>query len=153
MNDFHQVVNKLPKSAQVELESIQKLIGPIMKVRTRYIMFSVPMITLSLFQLSVLLFYGGMNQELLWTSVFYALLAAIGFALLKEGKQKKLEMQQMTNDYMIDRVNKSQFVSEHNKKEYVELIQQQPFLAINNFIRFLTEEDKIRRTSGNWFKR
>jgi len=47
--------------------------------------------------------------------------------------------------YMVERITKSRSVSEEVKTRYIRRIKEKPALAMENFVRFLQEEDRIER--------
>ena len=78
----------------------------------------------------------------------YAVIGAIGFALWKEAKLNRQEIQNIGVQYMNERIKKSVYVMEDKKKQYIHLINEKPAQAMEFFIRFLQEEDRLRRLQG-----
>lgn len=147
------MVNKVPENIQAEMEKINEIIQPVMKIRSRYLLFSIPIIAISFINFFTLLFLTTINQDTTMMLMVYGFFAAIGLALYKEGKHKTEQIKQMSSDYMIERVKKSPFVSEYLKEEYVKLIKEQPILAMNNFIQFLNEEENQMKQRRENFKK
>ncbi|MET3696869.1 hypothetical protein SAMN05877753_101556 [Bacillus oleivorans] len=135
-------MTNLPPFIKREIEQLEKIVSPLAKKVSKYALFSFPLITVSLFNLFFLLFYIPNSQNMIFSIVLYAVLGALGFALLKEVRAQKKEIQKMSTDYIIDRINKSDITSDSRKQEYIKRIQQQPLVTINHFVEFLVEEDQ-----------
>ncbi|MFD2924869.1 DUF5392 family protein [Halobacillus naozhouensis] len=134
----------MPGFINREMEQLQKTVSPFMKKVSNYTLVSLPFIAISLINL-VYLLVGAQGEVSLFTLGFYALLGAIGLALSKEAKFQKKEMAKRSRDYIIERIHKSEVMSEDSKKEYVSLIKGQPFHTMNYFIKFLEEENRESR--------
>ncbi|WP_163528909.1 DUF5392 family protein [Halobacillus ihumii] len=135
----------MPGFINKELEQLQKTVAPFMKKMSKYTLFSLPFIAVSLINLVYVLFVVPSHTSSLFTIGFYALLGAIGLALSKEARFQKKEMAKRSKEYIIERIHKSEVMSEHSKKEYVSLIKGQPFHTMNYFIKFLEEENRESR--------
>ncbi|WP_316571395.1 DUF5392 family protein [Neobacillus sp. YIM B06451] len=146
-----QFMNDVPNSVKREIEKLEEIISPFLKKASKYALFSFPLITLSIFNLFILLFVApNQNQQYSATSiVIFAVIGAIGMAFSKEAKIQRIEIQNISTDYMIERIKKSELVSEHLKKEYSSLIKDQPSMAMQHFIAFLKKEHQQRNTIFN----
>lgn len=71
----------------------------------------------------------------------FALLAALGLALFKEAGYQRKQVQKTIRLYMLNRIRKSDILSEERKSAYTRLIAEEPS-AMKSFIEFLTEEDR-----------
>jgi hypothetical protein len=138
MNIF--TTKNLPLFITKELEQLHKKISPIMAKTSKYIFWSFPLITISLINLGFLLFFMPFTNEAIPSLVIFAILGAIGFALSKEAKLKKKEMEAISSEYIIERIKKSDAVTEGRQKDYISRLQSQPKLALHFFIEFLNEE-------------
>ncbi|WP_079526204.1 DUF5392 family protein [Halobacillus hunanensis] len=135
----------MPGFINKEMEQLQKTVAPFMKKMSKYTLFSLPFIAVSLINLVYLLFVVPGHTSSLFTIGFYALLGAIGLALSKEARFQKKEMAKRSRDYIIERIHKSDVMSDQSKMEYVSLINGQPFHTMNYFIKFLEEENRESR--------
>ncbi|WP_453996594.1 DUF5392 family protein [Bacillus nitroreducens] len=138
MNIF--TTKNLPLFITKELEQLHKKIGPIMIKTSKYMFWSFPLITISLFNLGFLLFFIPFTNESIPSLVIYAILGAIGFALAKEAKFKKKEIEEISSNYIIERIKKSDVVTEGRQQDYISRLKEQPKLAMHYFIEFLNEE-------------
>ncbi|WP_138416758.1 DUF5392 family protein [Aquibacillus sediminis] len=148
MSNFHYHVQKVPKHVQKELENIQELIHPIIKKRSLYVLLSIPLLIVSVFNIIFLLFFTDYNQQIFALLIVYGLLGAIGLALRKESKYKKEQIKQLSNQYMIERIKKSHILSEQRKQDYTQKIKQHPIAAFTHFVQFLSEEEN----KSNWYE-
>ncbi|MEH7237452.1 DUF5392 family protein [Bacillus sp. JJ1562] len=130
----------LPIFITKELEQLHKKIAPIMMKTSKYMFWSFPLITISLLNLVFLLFFMPFTQEAIPSLLIYAILGAIGFALSKEAKFKKKEMEAISSEYIITRIKKSDVVTTGRQQDYISRLQNQPKLALHFFIEFLNEE-------------
>lgn len=139
--------NRFPESIKREIENIQKLILPLARKTSKYVFWTFPLIGVAVLNLIFLLFFSseGNNYMLMF---IYAVIGAIGFALWKEAKLNRQEIQNIGVQYMNERIKKSVYVMEDKKKQYIHLINEKPAQAMEFFIRFLQEEDRLRRLQG-----
>ncbi len=135
-------MNDMPNTAKRELEKLEEIISPFMKKASKYALFSFPLVTFSVINLFLLLFAASDQQYSATTIVIFAVIGAIGLALSKESKLKQREIQKMSSEYIIERIKKSELASDHLKKEYINLVKEQPLLAMQHFITFLKKEDQ-----------
>ncbi|WP_077617998.1 DUF5392 family protein [Bacillus sinesaloumensis] len=138
MNIF--TTKNLPLFITKELEQLHKTIGPIMVKTSKYLFWSFPLITISLFNLGFLLFFMPFTSESIPSLVIYSIVGAIGFALAKEARFKKKEIESISSTYIIDRITKSDVVTEGRQQDYITRLKSQPKLALHFFIEFLNEE-------------
>ncbi|WP_407269439.1 DUF5392 family protein [Radiobacillus sp. PE A8.2] len=131
----------MPKNFQKEMSKIQELVAPVAKKRSRYMFMAFPLLFISLFNLFTLLLFSTWNQDTIIMAIVYGFFGAIGLALSKESKYQNKQIKQISNNYMTKRVGNSTYLSEYRKQEYIALINEHPLLAINNFIKFLSEEE------------
>ena len=76
------------------------------------------------------------------TIILYAVLGALGMALSKEAKHQRKEIQKISTDYVISRIEKSDMASPSLKRKYTEMVKESPVLAINYFVKFLEAENR-----------
>ncbi|WP_010281977.1 DUF5392 family protein [Bacillus timonensis] len=130
----------LPLFITKELEQLHKKIGPIMVKTSKYMFWSFPLITISLINLGFSLFFMPFTDEVIPSLLIYAIIGAIGFALSKEARYKKREIQSISSNYIIERIRKSEVVTEGRQQDYITKLKDQPKLALHFFIEFLNEE-------------
>ncbi len=130
-----------------ELEQLHEKIGPIMVKTSKYMFWSFPLITISLINLSFLLFFMPFTNEAIPSLVIYALIGAIGFALSKEARHKKKEIETISSTYIIERIKKSDVLTEGRQQDYITRLKSQPKLALQHFIEFLNEEKQKENRS------
>ncbi|WP_188456283.1 DUF5392 family protein [Virgibacillus oceani] len=139
MNFF---MTNVPNFIKREMEKLQEVIAPLMKKVSKFTMWSFPLIAISIINLFFLLFVVPGERSLV-ALVIYAAIGAIGMALFKEAKAHKKEIRKISNDYIIERIQKSDIASEHRKNEYITLVKSQPVKAVYHFVSFLEEENRI----------
>ncbi|RFB18872.1 hypothetical protein DZB84_01035 [Bacillus sp. HNG] len=132
----------LPVFITKELEELHKKIAPIMMKTSKYMFWSFPMIMISLINLVFLLFFMPFTNEAIPSLLIYAIIGAIGFALAKEAKLKKKEIEAISSKYIIERIKKSDVVTAGRQQDYITRLKNQPKLALHYFIEFLDEENK-----------
>lgn len=128
-----------------ELEKLFNKINPLIKKNAKYMMFAIPLLFISVFNLIFFLFFGGFSNGMVAVGVVYALMAAVGMALYKESKHIKKEIKKLEMEHMVTRIEKSDILNEHKKRDYISLIKSQPKMGIQTFINFLTEENDRRK--------
>lgn len=136
-------MNNMSTSVRNEIEKLQEIIFPLMKKTSRYVIWSFPLLGIALVNLVWLVLFAPSSTGTMIMSGVYALMGAIGMALFKESKINKKKMRKIGNEYMIERIEKSVYVSEGRKKEYIKFIQKQPIKATSSFIQFLNEEETL----------
>lgn len=140
MNNF--IVKQLPSYIEREMEIITDRVKPLLKKSTMYSFLAIPISMVSLINIFFLLVYKGVNQEVMGSLIVFSLLGAIGIALFKESKFLQKEIQQMSNQYIMDRISKSEYVLDYQKNEFITLIKEKPILGFSTFVHFLEEENK-----------
>ncbi len=132
----------LPPFIQRELEKLNELISPLLKKASKYGFWSLPLILISVFNLVTILFFIPDRQNMVLTIILYAVLGAFGMAMSKEAKHHRKEIQKISVDYVISRIEKSDIASASLKRKYTTMIKESPVLAINHFVQFLEAENK-----------
>ena len=132
----------IPPFIQRELEKLNELITPLMKKASKYGFWSLPLILISVFNLVTILFFIPDRQNMVLTIILYAVLGALGMALSKEAKHQRKEIQKISTDYVISRIEKSDMASPSLKRKYTEMVKESPVLAINYFVKFLEAENR-----------
>ncbi len=140
MNNF--IFKQMPVYIEREMSIITDHVKPLLKKSSTYSFIAIPLIVVSIMNLFFLLVYNGVNKEAMGSLIVFSVAAAIGIALYKEAKFLRKEIQQTSNKYIIERIMKSQYVLDYQKKEFVTLIKEKPILGFNTFINFLEEENK-----------
>lgn len=136
----------MPYYIKREIEQLQKILSPLMQKVSKYAIWTIPLIGISIFNLGYLLFFGQATREIIPAVVLYAALGALGFALYKEVKIQQKEIQKLSSIYIIERINNSEIATDYHKKEYISLIKEQPeSKAMSHFIHFLMEEDQRKQ--------
>lgn len=143
MNIF--MTNDISDYAKKELEQLQEIISPILSKTTRYMMWAFPLIAVSVFNLITLLFFAESSETTMIQLGFFSVIGAFGLALSKERKLKQKEVLKLGHDYMIKRIEKSSYVSDVRKTEYITMIIAQPLIAVNSFIEFVNEEERLMK--------
>ncbi|WP_144462506.1 DUF5392 family protein [Siminovitchia fortis] len=132
----------IPPFIQRELKKLNELITPLMKKASKYGFWSLPLILISVFNLVTILFFIPDRQNMVLTIILYAVLGALGMALSKEAKHQRKEIQKISADYVISRIEKSDMASPSLKRKYTAMVKESPVLAINHFIKFLEAENR-----------
>lgn len=135
-------MTNIPPFIQRELEQLNEKIAPLLKKASKYGFWSIPLILISIFNLVTVLFLIPDKQKLILAIILYAIIGALGMALLKEAKLQRKEIQKVSADYVINRIEKSDIASASLKRKYTSLIKESPILAINYFVKFLEAENK-----------
>lgn len=141
-------VNTIPNYMQNELKKIQLKLNPLLKKNMKYGFFSTVMIGFSVINLFFLLFKNDSYPISKIALCIYALIGAIGVALLKENKYNQRKIVEMSQKYVLERMKKSNYLTEARKNNYYQKVNEQPFLAMNVLIEFLTEEEQKKSDSS-----
>ncbi|KAF1677983.1 DUF5392 family protein [Bacillus mexicanus] len=134
-------VEQMPGFIKSEMQKIQKAVQPFMKKTVVYRFLAIPIAAFSLFQLAVFLFHASADWKSLINAGLFALLAALGLAFFKEAGYQHKQIQKTIYIYMLNRIKKSEILSEDRKNSYTQQIKEEPF-AMRSFVEFLTEEDR-----------
>ncbi len=138
-------MTNLPQFILREIEKLEEVIAPFLKKASRYYLWSIPLIFVSLFNLVFLLLFDSNSlQSMLPAVLIYAVLGALGMALAKESKMQRKEIEKLSSDYIIKRMSKSEIVTENVKNEYIAMVKNKPSHALEYFIRFLQDENRAR---------
>jgi hypothetical protein len=137
------ITSDMPRYIQREMERLQEEIAPLLKKMSRYTIWSLPLVFVSIFNLIFILVNQPIEREAYVVIIFYAIIGAIGLALSKESKLQRKAIHEQITTFMIERIRKSE-ISENRKKNFIDLINEQPINAkVNHYINFLTEEQNI----------
>ncbi|MGE6376472.1 DUF5392 family protein [Peribacillus muralis] len=140
-------LTNIPSFMQAELDQLQANLSPMLKKSMKYGLLSTAMIGFSVINLFFLFFN---NESLSISNIalgIYALIGAIGFALLKENKHNQKEIAKMSRTYMLERMKKSRYVTDARKSNYYKKVNEQPLYAMNVFFEFLAEEQQHKDQS------
>ncbi|MCM3584577.1 YwnF family protein [Mesobacillus maritimus] len=139
-------MKEMPLHVKKELEKLERIISPAMKKMTKYSLWTFPLLGVSIFNLVSLIFFGALNRDTLPLVLFLAIIGAIGMALYKEIKMQRKELQKISAEFMITRIQNSEVANDYHKKMYIELIKAQSIgKMMNSFIQFLNEEENRKR--------
>ncbi|SRR5690625_624954 len=136
-------MSNVPNFIKREIEKLEKLTKPVTQRAYKYIFWSYPLIFISLINLIILLFFIPTETIFNSGTVIFAIMGAIGFALSREAKVQRREIMKLSSDYMINRIKKSDIVSDHLKSEYINRVRQQPSRSMHHFVEFLQKENKL----------
>ncbi|MFJ7636936.1 DUF5392 family protein [Peribacillus sp. NPDC097206] len=142
-------VKNIPHSMQSELKKIQMKLNPLLKKNMKYGFFSTVMIGFSVINLFFLLFMNDSYPISKIALCIYALIGAIGFALMKENKHNQKEIVKMSQKFVLERMKKSTYLTDARKNNYYQKVNEHPFLAMNVFIEFLAEEEQRKNNSSH----
>ncbi|WP_377558942.1 DUF5392 family protein [Ornithinibacillus salinisoli] len=140
----------MPAFVKKEIEKLNDFLSPFVKKVSKYAFWSLPLITFSIVNLFFLLFLIPSEDRMLVALIFYAILGAFGMALSKEAKLQRKEIQKISSDYIIERMKKSDLVSDRFREDYIKRVINQPVRAMDHFVKFLEEEDRLNR--AKWFR-
>ena len=135
-------INNIPRFMQDEIEKLQSKLSPLLKKNMKYGFFSTVMIGFSIINLFFLLFKNDSYPISKIALAIYALVGAIGFALLKENKHNQKEIVKMSQKYMLERMKESNYLTDARKSNYYKKVNEQPLSAMNVFLEFLAEEEQ-----------
>ncbi|ASB87050.1 YwnF family protein [Bacillus sonorensis] len=137
--------NQMPAFMRREMENLKQVAAPILKKRMIFLFIAVPVLLVSLVYLSS--FWGHMSfgMDTFIKMGIAALGAAFGMALFRESSYQKRNVQQKVFQYILDRMQKSEVLSEERKNRYVRAVKEQPFTVMSNFMEFLHEEENRRQ--------
>ncbi|KGA96430.1 hypothetical protein AJ85_21040 [Alkalihalobacillus alcalophilus ATCC 27647 = CGMCC 1.3604] len=138
MNPFS--IRQAPEFIQKEIQEIQEHIAPMLKKSLGFSFVSFPLIGFSIINIFFLVAIVPDTAPKMIPIVLYAILGALGFALLKESSIKTKEVHRTGIAYMKNRIEKSSNVMEDVKKRYIRSLEEEPQQAINVFCEFLTYE-------------
>ncbi|MFC4321179.1 DUF5392 family protein [Litchfieldia salsa] len=137
--------DNVPDYAQEELEQIKQCVSPLMKKSSVYMFISMFLLMISLTNLYFLVFYAPSSDQTLFMIFALAVFGAFGMALVKETRFFNIEIKRIANQYINERINRSDYLTDGRKKEYIRWVDEQPFIALNTFIDFLNEEENKKK--------
>ncbi|MRG85877.1 DUF5392 family protein [Salinibacillus xinjiangensis] len=135
----------MPGFVKKELEAISEVLHPYLKKHSKYLVFALPLLTFSVFNLFFYLITGNLYLDMIPTLAIYALMASIGLALYKESRYVKKEIENIGMEHMINRIKNSEHMNDYSKESYINTIKEQPKLGFQPFIDFLTEEHQRKQ--------
>ncbi|MEN2766992.1 DUF5392 family protein [Ornithinibacillus xuwenensis] len=135
-------ITDMPNFVKKEVDSLNETLSPFIKKVSKYSFWAFPFITLSLINLFFMLVVMPETRTTI-SLIIYAVLGAFGFALSKEAKFQRKEILKVSESFIVKRIKKSNVVTDTIKERYIKSIKEQPALAMNNFIRFLEEENRF----------
>lgn len=100
-------MTNIPPFIQRELEQLNEKIAPLLKKASKYGFWSIPLILISIFNLVTVLFLIPDKQKMILAIILYAIIGALGMALWKEAKLQRKEIQKVSADYVINRIEKA----------------------------------------------
>ncbi|WP_148358795.1 DUF5392 family protein [Peribacillus simplex] len=142
-------INRIPGFMQAEMAQLQSTLSPLLKKNMKYRLLSTVMIGFSIINLFFLLFKGESLPISKIALGIYALVGAVGFALLKENKHNQKEIVKMSQKYMLERMKKSIYLTDARKSNYYKRVNDQPLFAMNVFFEFLSEEQQRMNRSSH----
>lgn len=126
------------------MEKMQESLAPLMKKMSKYSFASILLVSFSVLNLlSAMFFIDGTPGTV--TLLVLAGIGAFGMALNKEKKHYKKEMNKQGNEYIMERIKKSRYLSEGRVSEYVNTIKDKQYLALTSFYNFLREEEDAKK--------
>ncbi|GAA0440065.1 hypothetical protein GCM10008983_16280 [Lentibacillus halophilus] len=144
MNQF--MSKGMPAFIERELEIIDELVKPKLKKSSKYMVVSIPLLSISIINLFFMLVINGYTQDMLITIGVYALLGAIGAALYKESRHVNKEIRQIGMNHIIERIQQSDHVNDYTKDQYIANVKAKPKFSMQTFFNFLSEEHKRKQT-------
>lgn len=109
-------------------------------------MIAIPLLGISVVNLILMLFTAGWNLNTMLIPGIYALLGAVGAALIKESRHNNKEIRRIGMKHIIETINKSEHINDHTKKDYISSIKAKPKFSLQTFISFLTEEHQTKQS-------
>ncbi|MBC5635387.1 YwnF family protein [Ornithinibacillus sp. BX22] len=135
-------VTDMPSFIKKEVDKLNETISPFIKKVSKYSFWAFPLIVFSLINLFFLLVVMPETRTTV-SLILYAVMGAFGFALSKEAKHQRKEILKVSEDYIIKRINKSDVIASAVKDRYIRRVKEQPAFAMNHFIKFLEEENRL----------
>ncbi|WP_018924449.1 DUF5392 family protein [Salsuginibacillus kocurii] len=135
-----------PKGAsdyvKMECKKLQKNVAPILKKGMILSGIAIPLVGISLFNLSILLFSEGLQSDYLLAAGLLALVGAFGMALYKESNRQSRIMHEKNLEYMQTRIEESTEIDQFEKDRFQRQLNQEPAHAYQIFHTFLEKEEK-----------
>ncbi|WEG14567.1 DUF5392 family protein [Pullulanibacillus sp. KACC 23026] len=133
---------EIPRIVKNELEKLGQVIGPLLKRISGYRFWSIPFLSISIFNLFTLLVLIPQDQTRT-ALIIYAILGAIGLAMLRESNVLIKEVRKKSLTYILERISASSDTTVDQKQRYLLKIRKSPPQAFEVFIDFLEEEIKL----------
>ncbi|HAM81469.1 DUF5392 family protein [Ornithinibacillus bavariensis] len=134
-------ITDMPSFIKKEVDTLNEAIAPFIKRISKYSFWAFPLIVFSLINLLFMLFIMP-DTRTTFSLVIYAVMGAFGFALSREVKLQRKEVIKVSEDFIINRIEKSSALVDSVKDRYIKSVKEQPAFAMNYFIRFLEEENR-----------
>jgi hypothetical protein len=135
-------MTEMPSFVKKEIDKLNDTIYPVMKKVSKYSFWAFPLITFSLINLFFMLVVMPETRTTI-AVILYAVMGAFGFALSKEAKHQRKEILKASEAFIVKRIKKSDVVADAVKDRYIQHVKQQPTFAMNHFIKFLEEENRL----------
>jgi hypothetical protein len=132
----------MPSFIKKEVDKLNDTIYPFIKKVSKYSFWSFPLITFSLINLFFMLVVMP-DTRTTAALIFYAVMGAFGFALSKEAKHQRKEILKVSEAFIVKRIKRSDIVTDPVKDRYIQNVKEQPGFAMNHFIKFLEEENRL----------
>jgi hypothetical protein len=132
----------MPSFIKKEVDKLNDTIYPFIKKVSKYSFWAFPLIAFSLINLFFMLVIMPDTRTTV-ALILYAVMGAFGFALSKEAKHQRKEILKVSEAFIIKRIKRSDVVMETVKERYIKNVKEQPGFAMNHFIRFLEEENRL----------
>ncbi|WP_026907977.1 YwnF family protein [Paucisalibacillus globulus] len=132
----------MPSFIKKEVDKLNDTIYPFIKKVSKYSFWAFPLIAFSLISLFFMLVIMPDTRTTV-ALILYAVMGAFGFALSKEAKHQRKEILKVSEAFIVKRIKKSDVVTETVKERYIKNVKEQPGFAMNHFIRFLEEENRL----------
>ena len=132
----------MPSFIKKEVDKLNDTIYPFIKKVSKYSFWAFPLIAFSLINLFFKLVIMPDTRTTV-ALILYAVMGAFGFALSKEAKHQRKEILKVSEAFIVKRIKKSDVVTETVKERYIKNVKEQPGFAMNHFIRFLEEENRL----------
>lgn len=132
----------MPNFIKKEVDKLNETISPFIKKVSKYSFWALPLIAFSIINLFFMLVAMPDTRSTV-ALIIYAVMGAFGFALSKEAKHQRKEILKVSEDFIIKRINKSEIVAKLVKDRYIQKVKEQPAFAMNHFIKFLEEENRL----------
>ncbi len=138
----------MPDYIKEEMEGVMRKAKSLIKKNTVFTLLSIPLIVFSVFNLFFLVFRFGVESDMVYVLLLFALLGSIGIALYKEAKAVRKEIRKVSSEHIVERIEASDIVNDYQKRDFIDSIKKRPVLAMSVFIQFLQEEKHRQENSS-----
>jgi uncharacterized membrane protein YqjE len=138
-------MTNVPRFMTRELEKMKEYLTPLLKKNVKLSFTSRILIAISVMNFIFIFVSGQWNNTSTVTLIIYAVLGAVGFALSKESKFINKEIIKKTEEYVVNRISKSRFLSDVKKTRFQKAVKEQPINAMNVFVEFMNEEEQAKK--------